>query len=100
MAKVDGVVYKITEAQAACFKTAFGIFDSDGDGYVTVECATQSTARNACKMYACIEKSSPLKYISQSTATRCFLRSCAAKGNQRQSRQSGSWAAVLFEGNL
>ncbi|CDJ61182.1 calmodulin, putative [Eimeria maxima] len=37
MAKVDGVVYKITEAQANCFKTAFGIFDSDGDGFVTRE---------------------------------------------------------------
>ncbi|CDI87229.1 calmodulin, putative [Eimeria praecox] len=37
MAKVDGIVYKITEAQANCFKTAFGIFDSDGDGYVTAE---------------------------------------------------------------
>lgn len=44
MAKVDGVVYKITEAQANCFKTAFGIFDSDGDGFVTRECATQSAS--------------------------------------------------------
>lgn len=37
MAKVGDVVYKITEAQANCFKTAFGIFDTDGDGYVTLE---------------------------------------------------------------
>ncbi|KAL8272474.1 hypothetical protein Esti_003597 [Eimeria stiedai] len=37
MTEIDGITYKITETQANCFKTAFGIFDSDGDGYVTCE---------------------------------------------------------------
>ncbi|OEH79405.1 putative calmodulin [Cyclospora cayetanensis] len=35
MTEIDGVVYKITQTQASCFKTAFGIFDVDGDGYIT-----------------------------------------------------------------
>ncbi|KAL8433797.1 hypothetical protein ACSSS7_003643 [Eimeria intestinalis] len=37
MTEIDGITYKITETQANCVKTAFGIFDSDGDGYVTRE---------------------------------------------------------------
>lgn len=37
MTEIDGVTYKITETQANCFKTAFGIYDADGDGAVTRE---------------------------------------------------------------
>lgn len=42
MTEIDGVTYKITETQANCFKTAFGIFDSDADGYVSCESANLS----------------------------------------------------------
>lgn len=45
MTEIDGVLYKITETQATCFKTAFGIFDTDTDGYVTCESAEEFRTR-------------------------------------------------------
>lgn len=47
MTEIDGVTYKITETQASCFKTAFGIFDSDGDGCVTRESVETVACRYA-----------------------------------------------------